>query len=242
MTKPEARLDEVYAATAQYLRSVDKLTPEDLPVDTVLPGWTRAHVVAHLALHALGASRALTGLVHDRPLPLYDSQERRDADIAATAKLPLDELRELSFEACGRFKAACEAIHETGSESGHRYWDETIERIPGGPTLTASGMVDARWREVEIHHVDLGLAYEPSDWSPEFTADIFELVVLDRGETDNLLLRTPTGDVPVGDGTGQVVEGQRAALAYWLLGRHSGHGLPGDLPTLGPWERRTQAK
>jgi maleylpyruvate isomerase len=242
MTKPEARLEEVYAATAQYLRSVDKLAPEDLPVDTGLPGWSRAHVVAHVALHALGASRALTGLVHHRSLPVYDSQERRDADIDATAKLPPDELRELSFEACGRFKAACEAIHETGRESGHRYWDESIERVPGGPTFTAAGMVDARWREVEIHHVDLGIGYEPSDWSPEFTAYIFDMVVYDRGESENLLLRTPTGDVPVGEGTGQVIEGQRAGLAYWLLGRHTGHGLPGDIPTLGPWQRRTPAK
>lgn len=242
MTKPEARLDEVYAATGQYLRTVDKLPPEDLPVDTGLPGWSRAHVVAHVALHALGAARALTGLVHDRALPVYDSQERRDADIDATAKLPPDELRELSFEACGRFKAACEAIHESGRESGHHYWDETIEQVPGGQTFTASGMVDARWREVEIHHVDLGTGYEPSDWSPEFTAYIFDLVVFDRGESENLLLRTPTGDVPVGEGTGQVVEGQRAGLAYWLLGRHTGHGLPGDIPTLGPWTRRTPAK
>lgn len=242
MTKPEARLDDVYAATAQYLRSVDKLTPEDLPVDTVLPGWTRAHVVAHVALHALGASRALTGLIHHQKLPVYDSQEQRDADIAETAKLPVDELRELSFEACGRFKAACEAIHETGRESGHHYWDETFERVPGGPTFTASGMVDARWLEVEVHHTDLGVGYEPSDWSTEFTAHVLDLVVYDRGATDNLVLRTPTGDVAVGEGTGQVVEGQRAALAYWLLGRHSGHGLPGDLPTLGPWTRRTPAK
>ena len=100
-------------------------------------------------------------------------------------------------------------------------------------------MVDARWREVEIHHADLGAGYEPKDWSPEFTAYIFDLVVYDRGEKENLLLRTPTGDVAVGEGTGQVVEGQRAALAYWMLGRHTGHGLPRDIPTLGPWTRRT---
>jgi maleylpyruvate isomerase len=242
MTKPEARLDDVYAATALYLRTVDKLSPEDLPIDTVLPGWSRAHVVAHVALHALGASRALTGLVHERALPMYDSQEQRDADIDATAKLPPDELRELSFDACGRFKAACEAIHETGQESGRHYWDETIERIPGGNKFSASGLVDARWREVEIHHADLGAGYEPGHWSPDFTAYIFDQAVHDRGGQENLLLRTPTGDVPVGEGTGQTIEGQPAALAYWLLGRHSGHGLPGDIPTLGPWTPRTTAK
>ena len=26
----------------------------------------------------------------------------------------------------------------------------------------------ARWRELEVHHVDLGRGYEPSDWPPAF--------------------------------------------------------------------------
>lgn len=237
MTKPEARLEQVYAATARYLRHVDQLTAEDLKADTVLPDWTRAHVVAHVALHALGSARALSGLAHGHPLPIYDSQQRRDADIEGTAALPVDELRELSFDACGRFKAACSAIRESDAT-----WDALVERTPRGQVFTAEGVVDARLREVEIHHVDLGFGYTPADWPPEFTTYIFDEVTWDRGAELDLSLRTPDGDVELGSGAGPIIEGDTAAAAYWMLGRPAGHGLTGDLPTLGPWTRRTRAR
>lgn len=237
MTKPEARLEQVYAATALYLQDVDRLTADDLTAETVLPGWSRAHVVAHVALHALGTSRALAGLAHGHPLPVYDSEERRDADIEKTARLPVDELRELSFQACGRFRAACTAIHESDAT-----WDSLVERTPRGYVFTADGVVDARWREVEIHHVDLGVGYSPADWTPEFTSYLFDVVTGDRAASANVTLRTYGTEAVLGDGSGPVVEGDTAGVAYWLCGRDSGHGLTGELPTLGPWTRRTQAR
>lgn len=233
--RPDARLERVYAATARYLQQLDPLTADDLAAATVLPGWTRAHVVAHIALHALGTSRALTGLAHGHPVPIYDSEEARDRDIEATAVLPIDELRELSFAACGRFKAACQAIHESDAT-----WDGLIERTPRGQMVAADEILDTRWRELEIHHVDLGIDYSPADWPADFTAYIFDLVVHDRSG-DDLTLRLPGGDLVLGDG-GPPVAGDAAALAYWLLGRESGHGLAGDLPTLGPWRRRTPVR
>lgn len=236
MTKPERRLEEVYAATGRYLRDLDQLTATDLAEPTVLPGWTRAHVIAHIARHALGTARALSGLAHGHPVPVYDSEEQRDADIATTALVPVDRLREISFDACGRFKAACAAIHESDAT-----WDSLVERTPRGLVATAEELVDGRWREVEVHHVDLGVGYTPRNWSPTFTAYVFDQVIRDRAE-HNLVLRTPEGDVILGDGSGEVVEGDRAGLAYWLLGRDTGHGLTGELPTLGPWTRRTPAR
>jgi maleylpyruvate isomerase len=223
--RPDARVERVYAATARYLQQLDPLTADDLTVATVLPDWTRAHVVAHLALHALGTSRALTGLAHGHPLPIYDSEEARDRDIEATAALPVDELRELS----------CEAIHESDAT-----WDGLIERTPRGQMLAAEDVLDTRWRELEIHHVDLGIGYSPADWPAEFTAYIFDLVVHDRSSED-LTLRLPGGDLVLGDG-GPAVAGDAASIAYWLLGRDSGHGLSDHLPTLGPWRRRTPVR
>jgi maleylpyruvate isomerase len=236
MTKPERRLEEVYAATGRYLRDLDRLTATDLARPTVLPDWTRAHVVAHIARHAVGTARALSGLAHGHPVPVYDSDAQRDADVATTALVPVDRLREISFDACGRFKAACAAIHESDAT-----WDSLIERTPRGRVVTAEELVDTRWREVEIHHADLGTGFGPRDWSPAFTAYIFAAVVRDRAGED-LVLRTPEGDVALGDGSGPVVAGDRAGLAYWLLGRDTGHGLAGDLPTLGPWTRRTPVR
>jgi maleylpyruvate isomerase len=236
MTRPDARLREVYDATGRYLRDVDRLDAADVAEPTVLPGWTRAHVVAHVALHGLATSRALTGLAHGHPVPVYESQERRDSDIEKTARLPVDDLRELSFAACGRFRDACTAIRESDAT-----WDALVERTPRGQVFTAEEVVDMRWREVEIHHADLGVGYSPANWSPSFASYIFGVVTWDRGTTADLLLETPEGPVTLGDGS-VVVRGPRPALAYWMLGRESGHGLEGDLPTLGPWTRRTPVR
>src|SRR6476619_2232248 len=106
MTDPTTRLAEVNRATSRYLQTLDGLTSEQLADASLLPGWTRAHVVAHLARHALGTTRALHGLASGQRLPVYDSQERRNADIDDTAALDDGELRELSFAACDRWKEA----------------------------------------------------------------------------------------------------------------------------------------
>jgi len=34
----------------------------------------------------------------------------------------------------------------------------------GGELTPARAVVFSRWREVAVHHVDLGLGYEPHDW------------------------------------------------------------------------------
>ena len=44
-----------------------------------------------------------------------------------------------------------------------------MERMPGGPPFSADECIDMRWREVEIHHADLGAGYTAADWPPAFT-------------------------------------------------------------------------
>ena len=107
----------------------------------------------------------------------------------------------------------------------------------------------ARLREVEIHHVDLGLDYTPARWTDEFTAHVlanataafraldpppsFDLHAVDTDERWQL---GPTA-APV------TVSGAQAALLAWLIGRSSGDGLSVDgpdghrtpLPVPPPW-------
>ena len=223
MTDPTTRLAAVYDATTRYLQSLDGLTSAQLAEASQLPGWTRAHVVAHLAQHARGTTRALEGLSSGERLPVYDSVEQRNADIEATAALEERELRELSFAACDRWKEAIEAVTD---------WESLMERTPGGPPFSADECIDMRWREVEIHHADLGVGYTAADWPPAFTAYLLGYLAADR--TEDLTLRTPFRELRVGAG-GTVVEGSETDLTWWLLGRGRGEGLSGDVPTLGGW-------
>ena len=156
-------------------------------------------------------------------LPVYDSAEQRNADIDATAALEVGELRELSFAACDRWKEAIGSVTD---------WDALMERVPGGPSFSADECIDMRWREVEIHHADLGAGYTAADWPPAFTTYLLGYLAADR--TEDLTLRTPTRELTVGAG-GPVVEGSETDLTWWLLGRGRGEGLSGEVPTLGGW-------
>ena len=61
-------------ASNRVIRTVDGLDGDDWSAPSLLPGWTRAHVVAHLALNAEAMSRALHGFEHDG---LIDMEGRR---------------------------------------------------------------------------------------------------------------------------------------------------------------------
>lgn len=225
----------VLEATQLYLATVARITEEQLREPSALPGWTRGHVVAHVALNAQGQARALRGLRTGEPVPMYDSDDARDADIEAYAVAPLGQLQAMTQMACLRLAGELNLLKAVG----------TVERTPGGQVLTVVDLVESRWREVEIHHADLGLDYSPAQWPATFASYLLEEAARDRGEevTATLHAQDIGQTVRVGGG-GHGIAGTAAALAWWLVGRGDGADLVAirGLPTLGPWKRRTQEK
>lgn len=216
-------------ATSRYLSTVGTLTDEQLRGPSLLPGWTRGHVVAHVALNAQGIGRALRGLRTGEPQPMYDSPEARDADIEARAGGSAEELAGRSQLACLRLAGELRLMKALGQ----------VERFPGGPAVDAATLVDARWREVEVHHADLGLDYGPADWPTPFAARLLHELASDRGDQGvalTLHARDLGETVLVGPG-GHGVAGSAADLAWWLAGRGDGSALSAtrSLPDLGAW-------
>src|SRR4051794_5444097 len=89
-----AALDEMAAATDRLLATVDDLTEEAAHAPSALPGWTRAHVLTHLARNADGlgtlAQAARTGEARE----MYaGGRAGRDAAIEAGASRALGDLR-----------------------------------------------------------------------------------------------------------------------------------------------------
>jgi maleylpyruvate isomerase len=229
MTEP-ALLDALQDATRRLIRTVDALTDDELDAPSVLPGWTRAHVVAHLALNADALAGVLRGARAGETVAMYASPGTRDADIDTLAVAPHSELRDRFLASCTLFLEAAERIPE-GADTA------TFSRVPGAPTFPVLLVLPMRHREVEVHHADLGAAYTVADWPEPFLDTTFNEVVHDREDGPAMRLRTPDGDVLLGAGDGPVVTGSRADLTWWLLGRGEGVGLTGDpaLPTLSPW-------
>jgi maleylpyruvate isomerase len=216
-------------------RTVDALSAEDLEAPSLLPGWTRAHVVAHLALNALSLARVIEGVVHGNPVAMYESDEQRDADIAELAQADPGELRDRHLAAVTAFDDAVGRIHD-------EHWSGRIERVPGGPAWPMVTVVPTRRREVELHHADLGTSYTPADFPEDFVVELLDAVTVDQADSGPFLVRaTDLGrEWSVGGEGGPTVMGTGAGLGWWLAGRGNGDGLSCDadeLPQLGPWRR-----
>ncbi|MEU3944852.1 maleylpyruvate isomerase family mycothiol-dependent enzyme [Streptomyces sp. NPDC029526] len=220
-------LASVQAATERLLTAVAALDDTAVTQSSRLPGWTRGHVLAHLARNA----DALVNVMEGRPM--YVSAEAREADIERDAPRPVtDQLADLR-ESAARFDAVCAAESD---------WTRTVE-LRNGVTDRAGRVPFRRWAEVALHHVDLGIGHELEDLPAEFVrreigflAERFtghrDVPATRLGTTDGRSWTTGgAGDVPV------VVEGSPADLVGWLAGRRDGSGLTvknGALPALPP--------
>ncbi|MBT2386849.1 maleylpyruvate isomerase family mycothiol-dependent enzyme [Streptomyces sp. ISL-11] len=213
-------LASVREATERLLSAAGKLDDAALAEPSRLPGWTRGHVLAHLARNA----DALVNVLEGRPM--YASGEARDADITRDAPRPLAVQLADVRESAARFQATADAPAD---------WGRTVT-LRNGVTDRAARVPFRRLIEVELHHVDLGVGYELEDLPADFTAREIEfladrfaghpgLPAVTLTATDGRQWHTGRPDAgPVG------VTGGAPALLAWLAGR----GARGaDLDTAG---------
>ncbi|MFJ7069434.1 maleylpyruvate isomerase family mycothiol-dependent enzyme [Streptomyces sp. NPDC101115] len=223
----------VREATDRLIEAVSSWDNAALAEPSLLPGWTRGHVLAHLSRNADALVNVLQGL------PMYKDAETRDADIERDAGRPLDaQLADLRATA-DRFEKVC------GEPAD---WERTVE-LRNGVTDRAARVPFRRWVEVALHHVDLGVGYGLGDLPDEFTAREIEFLAdrwSGRPDVPPVTLRARNGeDSPVWhtggtEGTPVVLEGGVAEILGWLAGRGDrgarlavveGPGLP-ELPPL----------
>jgi maleylpyruvate isomerase len=226
-------LEETILATTRYLAALTELTDEDCRAPSLLPGWSRGHVISHLSRNADGMCRLLHWGQTGVETPMYASNESRDADIEAGAHRSAAELREDASASCGRFLQAANELHSSRLAA-------LVTRTPGSPPFEVSDVGRMRRTELEVHHADLGLGYTAHDWPADFTWQLIRGRAVDlAAQGRGMVWRVTDLDeiVEVGDG-GPEVSGPGADLAWWLIGRGSGEGLSctdGPLPTIGAW-------
>ena len=227
MTDHERDLASVQAATERLRSAAAAMDDASVAEPSRLPGWTRGHVLAHVARNA----DALLNVLRGRPM--YDSAEAREAAVERDAPRPLDvHLTDLR-DSAARLGAAWAATAD---------WSRTVE-LRNGVTDSLSRVPFRRWGEVELHHVDLGIGYELEDLPAEFTER-------ETGFLAERFLGNPdVAPVRLTDGTREwrtgreseeaevTVTGTPADLLGWLAGRRDGSALSvsgGPLPALPP--------
>lgn len=218
-------------STRRLVRTVDGLEDAAYAAPSLLPGWSRAHVLAHLALNAEGLAGALAGIGEGRSVPMYLSQEARDADIEELAGEEPPAIRARLLGACTDLTDAMAAIPADA-------WGNLVERVPGGPTFPAAAVAGMRLREVEIHHADLGAGYDRTDWPPAFPALLLDGARARHGAGSGFTAYATDLDRTWSFGPGPTVSGTAADLAWWVTGRGSADGLTSDsggVPRMGTW-------
>lgn len=223
---------DVEAATRRLLDTAATLDDADVGAPSLLPGWTRGHVLTHVARNADGLVNLL-GWVHGERVPMYGEGDARDRDIEAGAGRSAQDLLADVRASADRFAAALEAVPDDG-------WDQPV--LWRGGTERATGEIPlARLLEVEVHHVDLAAGRGPGDWPDRFTTRFLDLLVGDvvPHSATPFTVRPTDTDAATGAGSAPVVSGAPAALACWLAGRSDGSDLavtpPGPLPELPAW-------
>ncbi|MFC9994685.1 maleylpyruvate isomerase family mycothiol-dependent enzyme [Nocardia sp. NPDC127526] len=225
------QLDTVAAATDRLLDTVTKLSDADLVEPSLLPGWTRGHVLAHLSRNADSLVNLLLWARTGIETPQYASAFLREADIEAGAPRPLREQLEDLTASSERWLALARVMPE-------ERWETTVRNRQGGE-IPATRVVWMRMLEVEIHHVDLGFGYTAQDWPAEFVARLLPQSVADqaaKGATGFTVTATDTGYTETLGTPVTTVSGPATALAAWLIGRNPGADLTGDLPDLAAWK------
>jgi maleylpyruvate isomerase len=217
-----AETDRV-ASTAASFRNDAVLAP------SLCAGWSRGHVLAHLARNADALVRVCDVALTGRADTMYDDVESRDADIERGARRSAHDHATDIRDTAARLAERLEALRP-------EHADVRVERTPGGFPIPVGMVPFMRLREVVYHHVDLDAGYTfgnaPAEVVALFLRDAVNRLAHDDSPPSLHIATTEGDDHTVGDGTTRVT-GARADVLMWLARGHTdGVELDGPVPTL----------
>jgi maleylpyruvate isomerase len=208
-TRPDL-LEALDRQTARLEDTTERL--DDVAAPSLCEGWSRGHVLTHLARNAEGIAALVRAAVDDSGETMYASAEARDADIDAGAGRPVEEqARDVRDTAA----AVGAELRRLRPEHG----DTRLERVPGVRFIPARHLPFMRLREVVYHHVDLDAGFGFADVDAPLLVVFLDDEVKRLRRCDpapDLTIRTTEGDEwTVGLGT-TTVSGDRASVLGWL--------------------------
>jgi maleylpyruvate isomerase len=220
---PASLLERIEAETRRLLDTVAALDDAGVRAPSLLPGWSRGHVLTHLARNADGGRRLLSWARTGIETAEYASMAARAREIEAGAGRRATDLLADVRHSAARF--AQEYVQMPTPA-----WGRTV-RWTSGQQHPAARAADSRLTEVLVHHVDLDAGYTPGDWPPDFVATMLDRIVASLAvRPDTPALRLHAADIDrryeIGHPAGaQLVGGSAPSVLAWLMGRSSGTDL-----------------
>jgi len=208
---PARELDWARRGSAYFARRLEELSDPALGGDSLVPGWTRQHVVACVAYHARALARILEQVRTGAPVRMYERPGQREEEIADGATLPPAAVRYL-------YQHTVIHLNVEWRDLTVRHWELELDGIPGLAAMRQTPWTRAR--EIWLRALDLNNGARFRD----LPADFLEALISERIA---VLADGAHGAVPAGFGTpdgagltfgGCPVAGRRADLARYLCG------------------------
>ncbi|MEU9125421.1 maleylpyruvate isomerase family mycothiol-dependent enzyme [Streptomyces sp. NPDC048506] len=227
-------LDDIQRSTARLSVTLDALTILEAREPSTLPGWSRGHVITHLARSADAYRWLLT-------LARTGTEPGPRADAAALDRALREGAARNAAELVTDLRRSLDRLLDEARAMPTQHWPTLVSALAGWRHPAWYTLHRAR-RELETHHVDLNLGYSSTDWSTGYvtwaldetiaalTAGDFPVARIEATDLDRHWNLAPTGPTATGSG--------RALLA-WLSGRGPDTHLLSDrrLPTPPKWPR-----
>jgi maleylpyruvate isomerase len=212
----DAQVTGCAASHQRLLTSLESLTDEQCRQPSLLPGWTRGHVLSHLARNAESHARMFAAATRGDESEQYPGGKQvRDAAIESGSTRSAAELVTDVRVTIYSLEAAWAGATAT-TWSGHG-----IKSHSDGARVGISDLVLMRWCETEVHHADLDLGFTWRDWNPLFVRyDLDRRVMAWRA-------RKPMGLTTLPDAVLKLNPNERLA---WLYNRTTVAGVPSVEP------------
>jgi maleylpyruvate isomerase len=234
-TELERRLAWVRDGTARFEAGLARLDDKALNDPSLLPGWSRRHLLAHVAANADALCRLAYWARTGEERRMYASPGQRNAEIEVGAGCPAKELRDWVADSAAQLAEDLGRLPEPA-------WQAQVITAQGR-TVPASEIPWLRAREAYVHTVDLdaGLSFEdlPADFLTELLGDVAARRSAQGTGPALTLTASDTGGVweVTGDSGVYAVEAPLPVLTAWITGRPTmgPQGTDSAIPDLPPW-------
>ncbi|MCX7523305.1 maleylpyruvate isomerase family mycothiol-dependent enzyme [Microbacterium sp. STN6] len=223
VTDPGIAADLLLArrGSAYFSRKLNELHDDEYDGPSLLPGWSRRHVIAHVGYNARALTRLTEWAATGVETPMYASPAQRNEEIEFGATLNVLALRNLSDHAIVHLNVEWRDLPAEA-------WSNQV-RTAQGRVVPVSETAWMRAREVWLHAVDLDNGGRFEHFPPEFVdrllADITGNWSRRQSAEGVPSLRLQPSDrdaaLTVGDQDADPVSltGTAAQLARWASGR-----------------------
>lgn len=158
--RPRSAIETAIVGHREVLTATARLDDTQAAQPSLLPGWSRARVMAHLAHKSWSHVTVFEGAVLDDVRAQYpEGQAAAEEETEAWSGRSVETLQGLLGDGFAALERSWDRLPDEAwarrgrSSAGDRSMAEFVER---------------HLRDVFVHHVDLDVGYGPHNWPPAF--------------------------------------------------------------------------